>query len=160
MSECMTQEDAVNMSNEQALQILKPLHDMLLDQYGCPISDAFFALGKAIEALKCEERNMNNKVNLCDSCRKVYPECESTANDIFFGNGVSNDNVCACPHYEPKERKKGKWIKGAEISNRYLEDVYYCSNCHKQAYWDTDYDQQLFDYCPYCGSFNGGQASE
>lgn len=58
------------------------------------------------------------------------------------------------------ERKRGKWIKGAEISNRYLEDVYYCSNCHKQAYWDTDYDQQLFDYCPYCGSFNGGQASE
>ena len=59
-----------------------------------------------------------------------------------------------------QQRKKGKWIKGAEISNRYLEDVYYCSNCHKQAYWDTDYDQQLFDYCPYCGSFNGGQASE
>lgn len=63
------------------------------------------------------------------------------------------------PSVQP-ERKKGKWIKGAEISNRYLEDVYYCSNCHKQAYWDTDYDQQLFDYCPYCGSFNGGQASE
>ena len=26
-----------------------------------------------------------------------------------------------------------------------------CSNCKHEAYWDTDYGQQLFDYCPYCG---------
>lgn len=51
MSECMTQEDAINMSNEQAVAILKPLRDMMRDQYGCPISDAYFALDKAITAL-------------------------------------------------------------------------------------------------------------
>lgn len=51
MGECMTQEDAKNMSNEQAIQILKPLRDMMCDQYGCPISDVVFALDKAIEAL-------------------------------------------------------------------------------------------------------------
>ena len=56
MSECMTQEDAMNMSDEQAVQILKPFRDMMIDQNGCPISDAVFALDKAIVALKREER--------------------------------------------------------------------------------------------------------
>ena len=52
MNDCMTQEDAMNMNNEQAVSILIPLRDMMRDQYGCPISDAYFALDKAIEALK------------------------------------------------------------------------------------------------------------
>lgn len=52
MSECMTQEDAERMDASQAVQILKSLRAMMLDQYGCPISDAYFALGKAIEALE------------------------------------------------------------------------------------------------------------
>lgn len=51
MRECMPQEDAMYMSNEQAVQILKPLHDMMIDQHGCPISDAVFALEKAMDAL-------------------------------------------------------------------------------------------------------------
>lgn len=29
---------------------------------------------------------------------------------------------------------------------------YFCTTCGKEAYWDTDYGQQLFDYCPKCGS--------
>ena len=52
MSKCMTQEDAMNMSAEQAIQILKPMQMMMRDQHGCPISDAYFALGKALEALE------------------------------------------------------------------------------------------------------------
>ena len=52
MSECMTQEDAMNMSTEQAIRILKPMQSMMRDQNGCPISDAYFALEKAIEALE------------------------------------------------------------------------------------------------------------
>lgn len=55
MSDCMTQEDAERMDASQAVQILKPLRAMMLDQYGCPISDAYFALGKAIEALERSE---------------------------------------------------------------------------------------------------------
>lgn len=54
MSDCMTQEDAENMNNKQAINILVPLRDMLLDQNGCPISDAFFALHKAILALSAQ----------------------------------------------------------------------------------------------------------
>lgn len=30
--------------------------------------------------------------------------------------------------------------------------IYFCSVCDSEAYWDTDYGQQLFDHCPYCGA--------
>ena len=54
------------------------------------------------------------------------------------------------------KQKKGRWVNGAEIPHKrrlsYSEYITYCSNCHNEAYWDTDYGQQLFDYCPYCGS--------
>ena len=54
MSDIMTQEEAMNMSNEQAVQILIPMRNMMCDQNGCPISDAVFALDKAIEALSAD----------------------------------------------------------------------------------------------------------
>lgn len=54
--------------------------------------------------------------------------------------------------------RHGRWIKGSETKmikkNRYLilADAMYCSECENEAYWDTDYGQQLFDYCPNCGA--------
>ena len=39
----------------------------------------------------------------------------------------------------------GEWVKndnGCRV----------CSVCDSEAYWDTDYGQQLFDWCPYCGA--------
>lgn len=56
MSEKMTQEDAMKMDNRQAAELLKPLRDMMIDQNGCPISSAVFALDKAIEALTADVR--------------------------------------------------------------------------------------------------------
>jgi len=54
MSDMMTQEEVMNMSNEQAVKILIPMRNMMCDQNGCPISDAVFALDKAIEALSAD----------------------------------------------------------------------------------------------------------
>ena len=54
MSDMMTQEDAMHMSNEQAVQILIPMRNMMCDQHGCPISNAVFALDKAIEVLSAQ----------------------------------------------------------------------------------------------------------
>lgn len=51
----LSQEDAMNMSDEQALKILKPMRDMMRDQHGCPISDAYFALKRAIDALSAQQ---------------------------------------------------------------------------------------------------------
>ena len=56
---------------------------------------------------------------------------------------------------------EAKWIKGkymtvppkkrSERKNGYMPSFFYCTNCTSEAYWDTDYGQQLFEYCPYCG---------
>lgn len=67
----LSQEDAMNMSDEQALKILKPMRDMMRDQHGCPISDAYFALERAIDALtaqqwiSCSERLPKDGTYLC-----------------------------------------------------------------------------------------------
>ena len=68
MNDCMTQEDAMNMNNAQAIQILNPMQKMMIDQHGCPVSDAYFALGKAIESLKTNEV----EVVRCKDC--IYKE--------------------------------------------------------------------------------------
>ena len=58
------------------------------------------------------------------------------------------------------ERKRGEWIDGLDVPKEerekhpyvYLHGDKYCSVCYKEAYFDTDYGQQLFDYCPNCGA--------
>ena len=42
--------------------------------------------------------------------------------------------------------KRGKWLHFNS------DGIIFCSECKHEAYWDTDYGQQLFDYCPYCGA--------
>jgi hypothetical protein len=74
MSDCMTQEDAMNMSAEQAIQILKPMQRMMRDQHGCPISDAYFALGKALEALGKEPKWTPVKFRPMDEEERQYWE--------------------------------------------------------------------------------------
>ena len=52
MRDTMAQEEAMNMSNEQAVQILIPMRNMMCVQNGRPISDAVFAIDLAISALQ------------------------------------------------------------------------------------------------------------
>ena len=49
----------------------------------------------------------DNQIHLCDSCGYSYPECPSESNDVIFGNGNGNDNICACGKYKPSAQKKG-----------------------------------------------------
>lgn len=62
---------------------------------------------------------------------------------------VENDPVriateCA-PTIEAVPVVHGEWVAN-DIG------IYFCSNCDSEAYWDTDYGQQFFDWCPYCGA--------
>ncbi len=58
------------------------------------------------------------------------------------------------------EVRRGKWIDGLDVPKEererhpyvYLHGEKHCSVCFKEAYFDTDYGQQLFDYCPNCGA--------
>ncbi len=46
-----------------------------------------------------ENDRLNNQVHLCNSCKYDFPDCPSKNDDIVFGNGAGNDNVCACAKY-------------------------------------------------------------
>ncbi|MFH1547029.1 MAG: hypothetical protein ABIC57_00930 [bacterium] len=42
--------------------------------------------------------------HLCESCKKEAPTCDVVAEeDIMFGWGPGDDNVCKCEKYEPRE---------------------------------------------------------
>jgi hypothetical protein len=57
-----------------------------------------------------------------------------------------SDVVANMPAADAQPVKHGRWF---HINN---DGIIYCSECKNEAYWDTDYGQQLFDYCPYCGA--------
>ena len=42
------------MTRQEAIKLLTPFRNSMVDQYGCPISDVVFALDVAIEALEKE----------------------------------------------------------------------------------------------------------
>jgi len=44
------------MTKTEAIEILQPFRDAMVDQHGCPISDAVYALDVAIETLKQPEQ--------------------------------------------------------------------------------------------------------
>lgn len=79
---------------------------------------------------------------------------------------------------QPTAEKMGKWVLGEELNKQGIipprgtdcrhfkgdtrkiwDALTYCSECYQEAYCDTDYGDQLFEYCPYCGSHmeNGGE---
>lgn len=44
---------------------------------------------------------LDNQVHLCNSCKYEFPVCPIKNDDIAFGNGVGDDNICACNKYVP-----------------------------------------------------------
>lgn len=100
------------------------------------------ALIKLVDArrslnLKCRELFRNEKIAesiyrfLCDGIE----ECDDATPDV-------------------PERKVGKWID-AKPGSGLIGKV--CSCCGNEAYWDADYGQQLFDWCPRCGAEMEGE---
>ena len=61
------------------------------------------------------------------------------------------DDIKEMPSAQP-ERKKGKWINRS-LNILYPEfERYTCSVCGKHSY--------SYDFCPNCGSYNGGEQDE
>ena len=77
------------MTRDEAVKMLQATRLMLLDGANQPISDLYYALGMAIEALEQTENN-SEKPNNCETC----------------ANGESDIEACGyCRHgdlYEPK----------------------------------------------------------
>jgi hypothetical protein len=68
--------------------------------------------------------------------------------DCALGYNMAADDAHDFPSEDVQPVKRGKW----KVDTKLGSDIKVCTNCHNEAYWDTDYGQQLFDYCPYCGA--------
>lgn len=78
------------------------------------------------------------KAMYCDECTDEKCQMCEYAEIMFV-----LDNL---PIADVQPVKRGKWL---HIND---DGIIFCSECENEAYWDTDYGQQLFDYCPYCGA--------
>ena len=65
-----------------------------------------------------------------------------------------------------EERKTGKWTEGSDMPpmkhrngkpKKFWPSFRYCSVCGREAFDDSDWGEQLFDFCPYCGADMRGE---
>jgi hypothetical protein len=77
---------------------------------------------------------------------KGYKELEAKHWDECRQIAHYDDEIKRLQATDVQPVKHGRWF---HINN---DSFIYCSECNNEAYWDTDYGQQLFDYCPYCGA--------
>lgn len=164
MSNMMTQEEAINMSNEQAVQILIPMRNMMYDQNGCPISDAVFALDKAIEALSAD-RPQEDTV----SRRYLLAEIDDLADEFseLDENGLHSERWCGIMDSRGvivntpsvSDRPQGEWIGEADgyADGEFVYDTWYCSNCD---YAIDDDEPPTWNFCPNCGADMRGEKDE
>lgn len=133
------------MTREEAITYLKVIWNRYKAEYEIE-RETLDAYHMAIEALKEQTTptiKLNNQIHLCDSCKYNYPNCPSENEDVLFGNGVGNDNICCCAKYlASADRPQGEWIKHEiEDTCRWVE----CSECHKE------YPNIEMNFCPNCG---------
>lgn len=77
---------------------------------------------------------------------------EGASDDEFilgynFAVNEYREKIKAMKSKDVQPVKKGIWQHSISYNGFIV-----CSECKHEAYWDTDYGQQLFDYCPYCGA--------
>lgn len=99
-------------------------------------------------------KKLNNQTHLCDSCKYNYQNCPSENEDVLFGNGVGNDNICCCAKYlASADRPHGEWIEVCDTSRICSITRLQCSKCGEE--WLPEYTSR-FNYCPNCGALMGG----
>ena len=98
-------------------------------------------------------------VNVADLKRKLrafakYRQYSKSATDELLGVvsklkvSIKADLETTLESTDVQPVKHGRWESPVSVGN----GIKFCSVCRNEAYWDTDYGQQLFDYCPYCGA--------
>lgn len=150
MDELISKQIAIDAMEKQREELLKGL-DKNSKVYGI-ISASTGIMICPVGQLSSAQPD--NQVHLCDSCSYTYPECPSAYTDVIFGNGIGNDNICACSKYLPSaqpEQHTGKWIPSdsqcgiqCSVCGVPVDDF-----CHSIDYIDLDYKP---NFCPNCGA--------
>lgn len=116
---------------------------------------------------KCKDNCFNCKCggeeatkDMCVSIHNVQRVCALTggAADTDEGEYIAEviRNNLENMVIEAQPVKYGRWESPVSVGN----GIKFCSVCRNEAYWDTDYGQQLFDYCPYCGADMRGDTDD
>lgn len=92
-------------------------------------------------------------INKCKEHRELYISAWGDFSSMPKEDKATCDAYATCwsdvvnaPAADVQSVKHGKWMHNND------DGIILCSECEHEAYWDTDYGQQLFDYCPYCGA--------
>ena len=97
----------------------------------------------------------NKQKELCPLGRFRRNVLYGTDRDRFDAWQEIADEIDGLPTVQPEVRR-GKWVKGKDLKIERkippIPDCFYCSACGEEAFWDTDYGQQKFDYCHSCGA--------
>ena len=133
----MTPQEAIEMIRDD----MRLHHDYLPGTYRQALNMAVTALEKLDSVPPAQP---NNQVNLCDSCKYSYPDCPSEVDDVIFGNGKGNDNICACNKYlqsaQPEHALKDcRNCKHGQYNDHW--DTYFCynsGNCEDWNLWESD----------------------
>lgn len=80
---------------QDAIDVVKKWFDKI-ELNGDICIDGLISLSSALQ---------DNQVHLCDSCKHPYPDCPSKNDDVIFGNGNWEDNICACVKYVPSAQQ-------------------------------------------------------
>ena len=102
-----------------------------------------FCGGKATAFLD----NYNKIAIMCENCDLYFGIELECGEELVDGWRAKIDTAyAAVMRWNERANGRGKWVRSNSDCNFIV-----CSKCGHEAYWDTDYGQQLFDYCPYCG---------
>ena len=75
----------------------------------------------------------DNQINLCDSCDYSYPDCPSGSDDVIFGNGIGNDNICACNKYKPSAQPEIVRCRECKYCEHWYADKGRCFLWHEEG---------------------------
>lgn len=95
-------------------------------------------VGWLLNSIKNMRSSDMGKRLVCDSLTEMVINNTVDAEPVRHGHWVDGLDI------PETERKKHPYV--------YLHGSIYCSACWHEAYYDTDYGHQLFDYCPFCGA--------
>lgn len=145
-----SESEALDMAIE-ALNFVSEHHQSNIETYA---HDMGVSLEQAERELRVEELSCSEKPNNSDLISRQDAIDAVDVKCLHRGivKGIQ-EIIEDLPSAKPK-RKKGEWIW------QMYENIYRCSVCETETHVDECMEEPIYNYCPYCGSYNGGEQDD